>query len=378
MVPTGPKRLVISPVSLEPLAIMFPILHVRASDVILLQTNGSEAVFDRIKGELERRGISVRAEEPVGPTDAKGIVDGVRRALAHWIDARAVVNVTPGTKVMSVAAALEAAGNHCELVYADTGDDRIWTFTDGTWVDAPLSVPGLDVNFFVGLAGREARKGIPKGSWPTLAAFIGANAPALDGLLDPLRGPGLRGSVSLKHRRWSKMWGETLDRAVSEGLVAEWAHQPDSVTVLFRNHQAVDYLAGGYWLEDYAYGVALDCGFEQVNRNVEILRPDGLTHTDLDVAFISRHRLFVVSCKSGKNLEHRQPFDELVENVGGLLAGAMVVSTKHAGQGVAAVDVGHARGVRVETALLDDVPKLRERLLAMSTQVARRRRAQAL
>lgn len=388
-------RLLICPVSREPIPNLLAILHERARRVCLLKTEGGGAVaasLQRLQAELTTRGITSDVIATIDPFDPFAVEKAVLGAIADAGDGYACsVNITTGTKIITAAASLAAIDAGADILYVDTGNGRVLRNSASQraegpgWVAEELVAKGLDVATFARLAGCSERPpNRAAANHPKLARLLGDNAPQLDSFVGALRRSGGR-DCCLRYRTaaWTSIHEAVLTLASGEHLVEAYSKQCDDsageLEVSFKVSRAGAKYFAGDWLEDYVFLVATECGFDEVRRNVTLLRPGGSDDlTDIDVAIVHQHRFFALSCKSGEDIRYKVPFDRLVEEFGGLLAGAVVVSTKQSGPGVAAADVGHSRGVRVESLLLRDLPQLSSRLSNMVSRVTRRREREVL
>ncbi|MBS9781373.1 MAG: DUF1887 family protein [Gammaproteobacteria bacterium] len=76
----------------------------------------------------------------------------------------------------------------------------------------------------------------------------------------------------------------------------------ESATIYFKSAEAAQYL-GGFWLEEYAYFIAVDIGIDEV-RCGQNIQWDKKTRNELDIVLVHNNRLMIMECKTrnyGKN-----------------------------------------------------------------------------
>lgn len=278
-------------------------------------------------------------------------------------DGQVVVDVTGGTKPMSIALAAAARRRGLAVCYVDTQHQRIL---------ADAEVPGLK-----------------DGSLPELSAEVIFTACgfAVDGfdasplthrqreliqavVRDLAAWDEYRTSVEANGALGGKMKSPCSPRALSLlqtfqrlGYIADlqsaFPHR-----FKYASEEARKYLQHGDWLEDHIYAVAQQCGFHQVLRRVHVHVASGgeLVRNEFDVVIADRCTLAFISCKAGKveNLdkEHLAEVFTLAQVAGGVFSRKIFATTR----AVPPAWAERAKALRIDLLEARDPLAIRDRL----------------
>jgi hypothetical protein len=292
------------------------------------------------------------------------------------------INLTGGTKVMSLAAYRIFSQVPCEIVYTDTPNSRLLILHPEGRAPEPLRVE-LDIFTYLRANGHVASPR-PQPAWgrqPALSAFIGRNVVALSPFLWALRGRIGQGNdlharlsflprhgkgfLSLKGRPLIALTPEAkhlLERGKETGLIHRFTTTENGVELTLSDSAARAYFCGG-WLEEYVEEVARGAHFDHVERGVS-LRWNAQTTTEkdeLDIVILHRYRLHVLSCKTGAYKEHLYELESLSQSAGGLFASAALVISDER-RSVAPALQARLNELRIRLWAAEDLPHLTDRM----------------
>ncbi|MCR4416061.1 MAG: DUF1887 family protein, partial [Thermoguttaceae bacterium] len=252
--------------------------------------------------------------EPVAAEDNLEVVGhALRRAFGRHADADWIVNLSGGTKPMSIAAYEFFKAVGARLVYVNVRQPNELIGLDGRPTETCRYRPS--VNEFLagyGFGPRKKEAKVREGeefarrTWEC-ARQIAAGCPS--------RGILCFGDLSEKdlQKRWDdarkkgfqtgpEHWGN-LPGEVLDAIARTFALKTEGgVPSGWLDKYAVDFLTGG-WLEVFLWGIlerhANALGIWDVHRSLEFGKFDIDTKNEFDVAFMHQYRLAVVECKSG-------------------------------------------------------------------------------
>lgn len=333
-------------VSRQTLQNLLPILHYRPRRVFFLSTQEEDA--SRIALEPVVRELGIVCEPPiyVDAYDPLGIAAACMQLRDRLHGERLVVNLTGGTKVMSLATYRIFSQAPCEIIYTDTPNARLLKLHPESRGPEPLRA-ALDIPMYLRANGHLTTMR-PQPAWgaqPQLSAFIGAHMIAVSPFLWSLRrhigqGEELHARLPLLRSRGKGLGtlrGRPLLGVAEEtkrllalgreaGLIQRSRVTPEFVEFTLTDSAARAYFCGG-WLEEYVEAVGRQVGFDQVARGVSLRWPDrpGEEKDELDVVILHRYRLHVLSCKTGAYKDHIYELESLSKRAGGLFASATLV-----------------------------------------------------
>lgn len=369
-------------VSRQTLQNLLPILHYRPQRVFFLSTKEEDASRVSLEVVLRERGIV--CEPPVyvnayNPADIAQAGAGLRDQLKGK---RLIVNLTGGTKVMSLATYRVFSQADCEIIYTDTPNARVLVLHPEDRAPEPLQA-NLDIFTYLRANGHLAtsRSVSPWGDLSPLSVFIGEHIGNLTPFLWTLRGrlgqgtalharpPFLRrqgkGFQNLKGRPLIGMTPDTEKLLVlgkEAGVIQRFHVTPEFVELALSNLSAQAYFCGG-WLEEYVEGVARAAEFDQVARGVSLRWSDQSTteKDEIDVVVLHRYRLHVLSCKTGAYKDHIYELESLSRRAGGLFASAALVISDERRSVTPAVRT-RLNDLRIRLWAAEDLPRLTDRM----------------
>jgi hypothetical protein len=369
-------------VSRQTLQNLLPILHYRPQRVFFLSTREEDASRVSLEAALRERGIACEPPVYVDAYDPATIAlacAGLRdRLRGEWL----IVNLTGGTKVMSLAVYRVFSQVDCEIVYTDTPNCRLLVLHPEGRAPEPLRAD-LNIVTYLRANGHLAstRPRPAWGSYPSLSAFMGKHMTALSSFLWSLRrhvGQGTelharlpflqnrgKGLSSLRDRPLLGMTPEVeklLTLGKEAGLIQKSRITPEFAELTLSDSPARAYFCGG-WLEEYVEGVAREVGFDQVARGASLRWNDRPAEEkdELDVVILHRYRLHVLSCKTGAYKEHIYELESLSKRAGGLFASAVLVISDER-RSVAPTLRTRLEELRIRLWAAEDLPHLADRM----------------
>lgn len=333
-------------VSRQTLQNLLPILHYRPQRVFFLSTREEDA--SRIALEQVVRDLGIVCEPPlyVDAYDPTGVAAVCAQLRDRLHGEQLIVNLTGGTKVMSLATYRIFSQASCEIIYTDTPNARLLKLHPESSQPEPLRA-ALDIPMYLRANGHltSLRPQPVWGAYPHLSAFIGTQMAAVSPLLWSLRShlgqgdnlhvrlPFLRqrgkGLGTLRGRPLLSLSEEAkrvLELGKEAGLIQRLRITSEFVELTLTDSAARAYFCGG-WLEEYVEGVGRQEGFDHMARGVSLRWPDrpGEEKDELDVVILHRYRLHVLSCKTGAYKDHIYELESLGKRAGGLFASATLV-----------------------------------------------------
>ena len=250
------------------------------------------------------------------------------------------LNLTGGTKLMTLAAAEWAYASDVPTFYVDTGTDKIvWMPPKRRWESLPLpdllDVPGLLAAGGYSVT-RKTRGAVPRERHEQLRALVellcATNGREAARALKALNGcaQGAQGPERLAEDRAtpSPAWRRLRERCHKAGMLDYgngYIHFPS---------EAARQWCNGLWFEEYVrmilYKMHSDKRITSWDASVEVEK-NGV-HNELDALFSVRNRLFVIECKtaalsdSNKANSVLYKADSLHDRLGGLFATSAICS----------------------------------------------------
>lgn len=121
---------------------------------------------------------------------------------------------------------------------------------------------------------------------------------------------------------------ELLQQIQAAGLI----DYDNDKTITLKNIEAAHYL-GGFWLEEYAYHIAVDAGVDEV-RCGQAIQWDKTTRNELDMLIMHNNRLLIMECKTAKFGEEQKDeqiiykLDSIAEDLRGLYGQKWLLSIR--------------------------------------------------
>lgn len=331
----------------QPLPNVLPVLAYRPERVIFLHTELalSATPARRCAAFLKAHGI---AAETV-PTDAYDIpricADIIRLAGKYGLD-RVLLNYTGGTKPMSIAAYMSLPG-FVPKVYYDTRRDGLMV-NEGPFEplrpsDTPL---GLEDYLVLNADVRIALDAPTPQAAPATSTVLGEAIESDGRIVFDLLHYRERILKKLKEgRRW-----KTLSQAIAVPFEDKFPEVSRKLAeAMFDDGLLVEKVDGfaptvsgldfleGFWWEAYVYG-RVEQGLRELgvldtaclSRNVTVQWPGRKTTNELDIAFLMKGRLCIISCTSASLAEsekRRIQVESFAERFGGHFARAILATT---------------------------------------------------
>jgi len=220
----------------------------------------------------------------------------------------AVLNITGGTKLMSIAAQRVAETSGWRMFYVDADTDQvIWLGRDET-APQPLQQQ-LKLRHYLQSYGFSFA-GKPDRAQPThqqqeltqtLALQVGSLEDAISNLNAMAQDAENRRSLSAQLNAWQRD-SRSLDVLLRHFENAQALRLNDG-TIHFTSQAQRDFVKGG-WLELHAiqavHQVTGSLGIRDKAVGLEVIDDASKTRNELDIAFMARNRLFVIECKTAR------------------------------------------------------------------------------
>lgn len=343
-------------------------------DRICLVVSAKMSVQARhLSAVLRDNGIEVELLSLTDEHDPRRIESELIELAAFLGQGETDLNITGGTKLMSVAAQSVASASDWRMFYVDVDTDQIiWLGRDA---QPPRALTErLRLRHYLRSYGF-AIKGTPCNPQPgraqqelmnTLVLQIGS----LEKPLSQLNW--LAQQAEDRHSLSVAMNVQQQDSRSLEALLRNFADAGaltvSGATICFADTESRDFVKGG-WLELYAYqalnALSGDLGIRDKAANLVVADETGV-ESELDIAFMARNRLFVIECKTARMDRPEAPkandaLFKLAENcrrIGGLGTRGMLVSYR----ALRDSEKKLARALNVELICGADVVRLQEKL----------------
>lgn len=313
----------------------------KAHRVLILASDAMRDNAKRLQNGFRVAGLAenhVRIRPGCPDHDVPTILAWARRCAddiaAEFPAARLILNLTGGNKLMTIAF-LQAFRPCAEIIYCDTGNDRIDYFHPIGQAAERLPVNLLKLRPYLAVQGYQSREETPdsegirgRGDLTRALVELAPRIPNLLGLLNSAascyRDARLdRAFVGQPTRSDEK---ELVDLMVEQGLLNATGSR-----LAIANETASIYLGGG-WLEEWCWliGKKLEEGESgkrlRVDRwgiNLKIDRCDSQTLprpgqyalNELDAVFIHRNRMLLIECKSGAQVSERGKSQDILNKL---------------------------------------------------------------
>lgn len=349
--------------------------QMKPDEVVLVVSPKMMARASFLEPVLRENGIRVerldlKNEHDYGETERQ-LLD-----LAAGLDGRQVsLNLTGGTKLMSVAAQSVAQASDWRMFYVDADTDQI------TWLGKDRSPPHkieerLRLRHYLGSYGYRIEQEAPHPThgWArqalieTLVGQIGSlerPLAQLNWLAQQAEDAG-RLSVEMSEEQRDSRALEALLRHFSEaGLLTV-----EQAMIRFPDRASLSFVKGG-WLELHVFkgvkSLTGETGIRDKALNLKVVGPRG-EKVEFDTAFMARNRLFVIECKTARMDRPEAPkandaLFKLAENcrrVGGLATRGMLASYRPLREAERKL----AEALRIELVCGAELARIKERLKA--------------
>ena len=293
--------------------------------VEMIYSRFTEQAANHLKSWLNQQSVEVVDRTELMPTNQVNDFNVqrsiVKTILSDYKCDQVFVNLTGGTKIMSLAAA-EVARGFCPTVYVDTEGDSIW------WVHPEARKETLKAQFtvedFFRLHGQSWKAPpLPSLEEQAVVRALAANFEKLEPLLQYLK---------------RQIDGKAFARRSLSGIEEQFLRNCEAATLLARSDshtgpsEWVSWRMGrgrffkqNDWLEALAFAACKDAGFDDVQWKL----PVSGTDTDIDIAATRGPLMLICSCKSGgfKN-SHLDELEAQARLIGGLFCKKSILLTE--------------------------------------------------
>lgn len=304
-------------VSAQLLANYIPIRMDKPDLVILLSSTAMRQQAQRFSHLLQQQGVAHQTRHDVpdaGMAEIQRFAAALLQTLQHEYPAAALtVNITGGTKLMSIGLLDVFAAAGQRIIYTDTAKNRLESLQDGGLepLQAVLGIRDyLQANGATVLHTQSADEVWHGRAWQRreaaqLLAGI-TQHPPLKSLITVLNALSLKalapnGEELLYPQQCfthplNGEWRAMVQQLVAMQLLAVLPNQQD---VVFLDAERTRFLCG-HWLEEYAWLVAERVGLDEVACGVDIEWENSRTRNELDVVAVHNNRLLAIECKTAR------------------------------------------------------------------------------
>lgn len=312
----------LSLVSEQPIPNIIISLQLKPEKTILVSTREQKEVAKRIKAVLENNGLKVLIHSSFADAyNFSSAKDLYREVIKNYkID---VLNLTGGTKIMSLAAYEVFSEENVEIVYCDTLHRKVLSLTkDDSW-DFTVNINIRDYLKAYGYKTEEARNNIESHK-EEFFKFVQKNN-FYESFVQFSRI--VREKVRLDETNKSCGKGDWQYNKNFDKLTL--VHSPSKNKFVFEEPKFIH----GQWLEEITFWEVMmlkdELGLEDIAFNIKILSIENLQN-EIDVAFTKNCKLFIISCKSGMKDENHALYEleTLRHLAGGTFGNAYNVITR--------------------------------------------------
>jgi hypothetical protein len=362
-------------VSAQAAANLLPALDpaLKPQRAVLVVSSKMEQRAEHLRTVLKGNGIEVVKLDLIDEHDYAQTETALQELAETLKQEEVFLNITGGTKLMSLAAQTVAAAYGWTMFYVDADTDTV------SWLgkDAPpphllkqqLRLPHYLQSYGFALGARPERPQPSKAHQQlieTLLMQIGSLESSLATLNWLAQGAEEKRSLVARldeHQKDSRSL-ELLLRHFSEaGVLAV-----EGSLIRFTDDASLTFVKGG-WLElhvmNIVHRISGELGIRDKAANLEVIDAGG-TKNELDVAFMAHNRLFVIECKTARMDKPEAPkanetLFKLVENcrrIGGIGTRGMLVSYR----GLRDSEKRLARALGIEVVCGQDIQQLSARI----------------
>jgi hypothetical protein len=292
-----------------------------------------EAIGDRVQTQKPEPGNSV---DPFIFADTERVCQELiqdYQAKGHEV----IVNITGGTKPMSIGAYRAALAEKVRAIYVDTENEQVINFyPDGRYkpVDFNENVAQIDVQTYLFAHGkciddeRTSRQAFTVSDLETTRSLMAFKIKRVAAFMDSLTSAVGYVAHEFKRRRYFDVFLDDIshDDELLKTLEAKgYITRPAQGYIRIQKGKKWGYL-GGRWLEVYVYLALKDSGlFHDVRSGIQL---QGVRN-DLDVVCVHNAKLAICECKAGDPGGQRtlNKLRTLKETVGGTFGRTFFVTT---------------------------------------------------
>lgn len=322
------KRVYICLVSDQPVPNMIPVFmnHFRPNKVFLIKTKDRSLQSERLKEIFSKYKIEV-AEELTDPMDYKTTGNIVEKIKSSNNDDELILNITGGTKMMSIGA-FEAFVRSCErnhkVIYIDTFHRVVKEiFPESRDIDFDNSITIEDYLISYGYK-------IKSSSDPNLFDYRLQND-LNNCIVELVEFSGYLGRLineSVKSSLYVRVPADIM-RSQSFTKVLRLFERYSFIDVRdnninFLKTENFGFITGG-WLEFFVYNKIRSILSDGSNVKLNAVLSSDEVENEIDVIFTYMNQLYLVECKSGKWDRNIYKMDSLIRNTGGSFGKGMLV-----------------------------------------------------
>lgn len=373
-------------VSKQILPNLIPALMDRPEHIILLASESMKETAFHVRRVLKEHNLEAEIEMEAPDSGLEGIYEFAMQVAekiqGRYPGAEMTVNITGGTKIMSLGLIEYFKGDAQRMIYTDTAHQVIESLP-GFPKSLPTVQPMLDVltvkQYLKAQQFQPTRIRSDQPEWlqsvntrKSMCKKLGDRAAQLGnfiGILNKAAAQALddRGETLLQPEQHLPQvprgdWAEMLVEMDTRNLLA-WKRGTSSIT--FLDLENTRFLSGG-WLEEYVWHILKDNGAFDVCLGVEgkALRGQG-SKNELDVLATKTNRLLFVECKTLRHREENDSaiaykVDSLGSDMRGIFGATWLVTARTPTTNLLA----RARQSRFEVIGPQELPALKERVQA--------------
>ncbi|WHZ09647.1 MAG: hypothetical protein OJF60_000086 [Burkholderiaceae bacterium] len=297
-------------VSQQAAANLLPALDptLKPEKVVLVVTRKMQSQAAYLGAVFKEGGIKVEYLKLDNERDYDQIANALMELDKSLGDDTVTLNITGGTKLMSVAAQFAADANGWSMFYVDADTDQVIWFGPAKkppqQLREQLRLPHYLRSYGFSLADRPQRtqaNSAQQQLTQNLVTQVGSLEDAITTLNALAQDTENRRSLSVQLNAWQR------DSRSLDVLLRDFEHANmltlDGDRIHFPSESARAFVKGG-WLELHAINVVHQMtgplGIRDKAVNLEITDEASGARNELDIAFMARNRLFVIECKTAR------------------------------------------------------------------------------
>ncbi len=341
-------------VSAQLLANYIPIKMDKPNEVHLLSSIAmqKQGLTERFEKMLAQQGIPCVAHHNMpdsGMAEIQRYTGQLYKQLEQqYPDAQITVNITGGTKLMSIGLLDTFGSAKHRIIYTDTAKDVLESVVDCSIepLSSVLSIAeylaayGIKVDEVLSADDEWKTRALQRRKATNVLSSTVKN-PKVNKIITTLNAMALAAlslnGEELLNPQQSFKWRIT-DEAWLNVLTVLQQHNilellPNKQDVIFYNSERTRFLCG-HWLEEYAWLIIEDLALNEVGCSVQISRDNSTSINELDIIAIHNNRLLIIECKTinfknnrGKeNSEILYKIDSIGEELRGLYGQKILLS----------------------------------------------------
>lgn len=345
----------------------------RPNEVVLLVSGDMKKQAGNLEAVFQRNKIKSRREEVTDPYDIEAIHEQMEKLLktfnAENPKRSVIVNLTGGTKPMAIAAQMACYYEEMPYLYMniDSGDVLLHLPSEKYTrhqLQGDLKIQDYLEAHGYSMEEKDSSAGSGNGDenrqlLEMLVLYYSKFKSAIGRL------NGLAHEAEEK-KTLSVALGGDVDpnmQALLDAFSKAGALTVKDGRVRFNNEKD-RFFANGGWLEDAVFDVVKSLGFQDCKKNITVRSKGNATENEIDVAFMTKNRLFLIECKTRRFTPEKggqndlNKLEVLSRQLGGLTAQKMLVSYR----GVDGNTRKRAKSLNVEVVDADQLHGLRTRI----------------